>query len=83
MPEVFVLPDHSKDDEKDFKPDIRTTIYWNPQIITNRRGRAKISFYNSDEARNLQICIEGLSKDGIPIFDIHDIGRNVNRNQGN
>ncbi len=80
-PEVFVTPDHSKDDEKNFKPDLRTTIYWNPHIITNRRGRVKISFYNSDEARNLQICIEGLSKDGIPVFDIHDIGRDVNRNQ--
>ncbi len=60
-------------------PDSRTAIYWNPNITTNKNGRAKISFYNSDRARNLQICIEGITTDGTPIFDIHDIGRNARR----
>jgi len=57
-------------------PDNRSTIYWNPDITTNRKGRAKVSFYNSKQARNFQICVEGITKDGIPIFDLYDFGRN-------
>jgi hypothetical protein len=57
-------------------PDNRSTIYWNPDITTNKKGRAKVSFYNSKEARNFQICVEGITKDGIPIFDLYDFGRN-------
>ncbi|MCK5368063.1 MAG: hypothetical protein KAQ62_05905, partial [Cyclobacteriaceae bacterium] len=80
-PEVFISPNYAKDTNTEFLPDLRSTIYWNPQVITNRRGRAKIGFYNSDDARNLQICIEGISKDGIPIYDIHEIGKKPNREQ--
>ncbi len=79
---VFVSPSYSRDTNVEFKPDLRSTIYWNPQVITNRRGRAKIGFYNSDDARNLQICIEGITKDGLPIFDIYEIGKKSNRGQG-
>jgi hypothetical protein len=64
-------------------PDLRTTLYWNPEIKTNRRGRAKVGFYNSDVTRNFQICIEGITEDGIPIFDIFEFGRNAGRNQVN
>ncbi len=68
----------AKDQQND-NPDFRTTIYWNPNVITNKSGRAKISFTNSDRARNLQICIEGITEDGMLIFDIHDIGKNARR----
>lgn len=81
--EVFVSPNYAKNSNSDVMPDLRSTLYWNPQVITNRRGRAKIGFYNSDEARNLQICIEGITKDGIPVFDIYEIGKKSNRGQGN
>lgn len=80
--EVFVSPNHSRDADVEFKPDLRSTIYWNPQVITNRRGRAKIGFYNSDDAKNFQICVEGITKDGLPIFDVYEIGRKSNRGQG-
>ena len=78
LPEKFISPNYSTKSDNSV-PDLRATIYWNPNIITNRKGRAKIAFYNSDRARNLQICIEGITKDGMPIFDIYDIGRNANQ----
>ncbi len=59
--------------------DSRSTLYWNPDITTNRRGRVKISFYNSDEAKNMQICVEGITPDGLPVFDIHVIGKDASR----
>ncbi len=76
----FKSPDYSKSIQNGPTPDNRTTIYWNPSVTTNRKGRAKISFYNSDYAKNLQIIIEGLSNEGMPIFDIHQIGKNAKGN---
>lgn len=79
--ELFASPDYSKALKSKNKIDSRSTIYWNPQVITNKRGRAKIGFYNSDVARNLQICVEGITEDGVPIFDIYEIGRNYKKGQ--
>ncbi len=83
IPEVFVSNDYSRKNETKFVPDMRSTIYWNPGVVTNRRGRVKISFYNSDDAKNLQLCIEGISENGIPIFDIYEIGKKSRRGRGN
>lgn len=81
--EEFSSPDYS-DKSKVIKGlDERTTLYWNPQVQTNRRGRAKISFYNSDVAKSLQICIEGMSEEGVPIFNIFNIGKNAGRRNTN
>ncbi|MCG8306617.1 MAG: carboxypeptidase-like regulatory domain-containing protein [Cytophagales bacterium] len=82
-PEKFIAPEYLSRNNEIFTPDSRTTLYWNPEIKTNRRGRAKIGFYNSDDARNLQICIEGITSDGIPIFDIYEIGRDSKRERLN
>ena len=80
VPEEFESPDYAKGDRNDPTPDNRTTLYWNPSVTTNRKGRVKISFYNSDFAKNFQITIEGLSKDGTPIFDIYQVGKNFKGN---
>lgn len=81
--EEFSSPDYS-DKSKAIKGlDNRTTLYWNPVVKTNRRGRAKIGFYNSDVAKSLQICIEGMSEEGVPIFNIFNIGKNAGRGNVN
>jgi len=79
---IFYYPDHSIEGSRAFR-DSRTTLYWNPSITTNRKGRTKISFYNSDEARNMQICVEGITTEGLPIFDVYDFGRNYSRSRRN
>ncbi len=43
------------------KPDFRSTLYWNPEIKTDRNGRAKLSFYNSDANSSILIKAEGLT----------------------
>lgn len=75
----FMSPDYSRQTLPRNNYDARTTLYWNPNVMTNRRGRAKIGFYNSDDARNLQICIEGVTNDGIPIFSTYEIGKGRGR----
>jgi hypothetical protein len=41
-------------------PDYRSTIYWNPNVITTAEGKAKISFFNADHKGTYRIVIEGM-----------------------
>jgi hypothetical protein len=83
MPEAFITSNYRTDINEEAMPRRRATIYWNPNVRTNRKGRAKIGFYNSDDARTLQICVEGISDEGVPIFSIYEIGRNSGRGKVN
>ena len=47
-------------------PDYRATLYWNPSFTTDRNGNASLIFYNSDNAKQIQVAIEGLSEFGTP-----------------
>lgn len=49
-------------------PDLRNTLYWNPEIIANEKGLAEFSFNTSDETGKFLIKIEGISMEG-------DLGR--------
>jgi hypothetical protein len=44
--------------------DFRTTIYWNPEIMTNKNGIAKFDYYNADGTGNYRIVIEGIDEEG-------------------
>lgn len=48
----------------DKNPDLRTTIYWNPNIVTDVNGKANINYYNADKAGNYRIVIEGIDAEG-------------------
>jgi len=43
--------------------DYRTTLFWTPQITTDKNGKASITFFNSDITKRIQVSIEGLSTD--------------------
>ncbi len=60
----FYQPQYDKPGEN-FETDIRSTLYWNPYIITNKKNpRARIQFYNNDISKKLQIVLEGVNGDG-------------------
>ena len=44
--------------------DLRTTIYWNPNIQTNRRGKAFVEFYTADGDSPYSVVIEGGTQNG-------------------
>jgi TonB-dependent SusC/RagA subfamily outer membrane receptor len=47
------------------KPDLRSTVYWNGNLRTDKEGKAKVSFYNNDNNNTtITIRIEGLATDG-------------------
>jgi len=77
QPKSANLPDYSKINSSG--PDLRTTVYWNPDVKVNKKGRVKISFYNSDDAKTLQVCVQGITSAGIPVFELFDIGKNSGR----
>jgi hypothetical protein len=48
-----------------YDPDNRSTIYWNPYVLTNKRNqRVRIEFYNNDYTKKQQIVLEGMNADG-------------------
>lgn len=44
--------------------DLRTTIYWNPKVITDEKGVAHVEFFNADGKGVCKVVIEGFDKDG-------------------
>ncbi|WP_316785741.1 TonB-dependent receptor [Pedobacter frigiditerrae] len=52
------------DTSTDKNPDLRTTIYWNPNVVTDANGKANINYYNTDRAGNYRIVIEGIDVEG-------------------
>ena len=60
----FFHPDYDKPTAS-FETDNRTTLYWNPYVLTNKRStRVRIEFYNNDISKKLQIVLEGMNADG-------------------
>lgn len=48
------------DNQKDF----RSTIYWNPLVVTDKKGTAAFEFYNATEAGTYRMLIEGIDING-------------------
>lgn len=59
----FYKPAYEVSSENQFQNDLRTTIHWEPGIITNN-GKANFNFYTSDEAGTYRMIIEGLDFNG-------------------
>ncbi|WP_295796546.1 carboxypeptidase-like regulatory domain-containing protein [Mucilaginibacter sp.] len=45
-------------------PDNRTTIYWNPNVVTDSGGNGAISFFNADGTGTYRVVIEGIDLNG-------------------
>lgn len=50
--------------------DLRSTIFWKPDIITDKNGKASFSFFNADSKGTYRMVIEGIDTEG-------NIGRQV------
>jgi len=61
----FYLPKYTPDQAVE-TVDLRSTLYWNPLIRTDAKGKASLSFYNSDLKGEFVITVEGISILGKP-----------------
>ena len=46
--------------------DARRTLYWNPNVITDSQGNARVEFYNNSYSRRYNISGAGITASGIP-----------------
>ncbi len=59
----FYSPKYNSKDDSSFV-DTRSTIYWAPNIITDKNGKATLSFYTADHASSYTLVIEGSDMNG-------------------
>jgi hypothetical protein len=61
----FYSPNYSSFKPENDKRDIRTTLYWNPQVITTpQQHTVTLTFYNNDVSKAFRVIIEGMSQGG-------------------
>lgn len=61
----FYMPDYSVDSiRKSTIPDFRNTLFWKPDVRTDKDGKVQVQFYSSDEGDNYAIIVEGITPDG-------------------
>jgi hypothetical protein len=61
---VFYSPkyDHPKTDTE--QPDQRSTVYWNPNVVTDKDGKASFEYYNGDTKGTYRLIVEGIDENG-------------------
>lgn len=55
------------------RPDIRTTLHWNPSLSSDETGSISESFTTSDQSGKYIIIVQGISKDGMPLYGSRSI----------
>ncbi|WP_342990824.1 MULTISPECIES: hypothetical protein [Bacteroides] len=74
LPVEFYSPQYSTIQEKESSiPDLRTTLFWNPDIKTDTNGQATFTFYTSDNSGKLSIIVEGITDKGEMIHEMKEI----------
>ena len=64
LPKKFYQPRYlAKTDGKNFT-DLRSTIAWEPNIITNKNGEASFTFFAADKPTTYTITLEGSDLNG-------------------
>jgi len=61
---TFYHPKYSVTNKNDKKPDFRSTIYWNPNLLTNEKGEVDFSFFSADKPGSYTVWVEGTDMQG-------------------
>lgn len=61
----FYNPSYEQEAAGYTKPDNRTTLYWNPYLITNKtQQRIPVEFFNNDFTQTFNVVLEGINAAG-------------------
>jgi hypothetical protein len=66
-PRIFYSPKHHTSLESDYKPDLRTTLFWEPNIKVENNKEVLLNYYNADNPSRMKIIVEGLTTAGVPV----------------
>jgi hypothetical protein len=64
---IFYSPQHLPDSNSDLKPDLRSTLYWKPDINLEGTNEVILNYYNGDNSSLIRIIAEGITTTGIPV----------------
>ena len=68
----FYSPQYDNPHTNQKMADLRSTIYWNPNIITDKDGKASFEYFNADGKGTYRVVVAGIDADG-------NLGRQVFR----
>jgi hypothetical protein len=71
-PRLFYSPKHHTSLQSDYKPDLRITLFWKPDIILENNNDLVLNYYNADNPGNIKITVEGITSTGIPVTGTAD-----------
>ncbi|MCG2613109.1 hypothetical protein LZZ85_02420 [Terrimonas sp. NA20] len=60
----FYSPNYSSFNQENEQRDLRSTLYWNPNIEMTSRKPVVLTFYNNDVTKAFRVIIEGMTRDG-------------------
>jgi hypothetical protein len=66
-PRIFYSPKHYSTLESDHKPDLRTTLYWEPNIKLESNKDIYLNYFNTDNSSTIKVIVEGITANGIPV----------------
>jgi Bacterial Ig-like domain (group 1) len=61
---LFYSPKYNNPATANIGVDLRSTIYWNPMVLTDTNGNASFNFFNADGQGTYRAVIQGIDKDG-------------------
>ena len=64
---IFYSPQHLPDSNSDYKPDLRSTLLWKPDINLEGTNKVILNYYNGDNSSLVRLNAEGITKTGIPV----------------
>lgn len=64
---AFPAPDYAVTRPGAERPDVRTTVHWEPNLRLEAGGKAVLDFYAADIATDYEVRIEGLTDTGVPV----------------
>jgi TonB-dependent SusC/RagA subfamily outer membrane receptor len=64
---VFYSPQHATSSVPTYEPDLRTTLFWEPDIHLRSSENVSLYYYNADKASTIRVIVEGITTSGIPV----------------
>jgi hypothetical protein len=66
-PRIFYSPKHHTTLQSDYKPDLRITLPWEPNIKVENNNEVVVNYFNADNSSKIKVNVEGITSSGIRV----------------